>query len=61
MNIHEGECRYQGSSNFDVLFVGYERTDGLQQWSIRLKLNRPTHVAVVVLKARTNNLTNASG
>ena len=70
MNIHEGE--YFRIMVVKIL-ISYlldertslldERTDGLQQrkHSIEAESRRPTHVAVVVLQAHANNLTNASG
>ena len=62
INIHEGEyfrIRVVQILMFPLLV---ERTDGLQQWkhSIEAESRRPTHVAIAVLQAHTNNLTNAS-
>ena len=63
MNIHEGE--YFRIMVVKILMSSLldERTDGLQQWkhSIEAESRRTTHVAVAVLQAHTNNLTNASG
>ena len=63
MNIHKGEY-------FRIMVVKIlmypllgERTDGLQQRKLAIKAesHRPTHVAVAVLQAHANNLTNSSG
>ena len=63
MNIHEGEYFRIRVVQILMSYLLDERTDGLQQWkhSIEAESRRPTHVAVVVLKAHANNLTNASG
>lgn len=61
MNIHEGE--YFRIMVVQILMSSLlgERTDGLQQrkHSIEAESRRPTHVAVAVLQAYANNLTNA--
>ena len=63
MNIHEGE--YFRIMVVKVLMFSLldEKTDGLQQWkhSIEAESRRPMYVAIAVLQAHANNLTNASG
>ena len=63
MNIHEGE--YFRIMVVQILMSSLlgERTDGLQQRKLAIKAesHRPTHVAVAVLQAHANNLTNAGG
>ena len=61
MNIHEGEYFRIRVVQILMSYLLDERTDGLQQWkhSIEAESRRPTHVAVVVLKAHADNLTNA--
>ena len=60
MNIHEGE--YFRIMVVQILMSSLlgERTDGLQQWkhAIEAESRRPTHVAVAVLQANADNLTN---
>ena len=61
MNIHEGEYFRIMVVQILMFSLLVERTDGLQQrkHSIEAESRRPTHVAVVVLQANADNLTNA--
>ena len=62
MNIHEGEYFRIMVVKILMSYLLDERTDGLQQrkHSIEAESCRTTHVAVAVLQAHANNLTNAS-
>ena len=63
MNIHEGEYFRVMVVQILMSFFQGKKTDGIKQWkhSIEAESRRPTHVAVAVLQAHANNLTNAGG